>query len=489
MIVFKKKNDVSLEFDSTDRGELRMLSDYFSFRPDGYKFMPTFKNKVWDGYVRLANLNKKTIPAGLTEEIAKFAKDMDVNIEFEGKKHDIPGVDQQVPEEMLTGFLKALQPHAKGNPIALRDYQEEAFRTAVRKQRCLLISPTASGKSLIIYSLVRWWREVHERKILIVVPSISLVSQLMHDFHDYSNGTFTDMHGITGGVTKDTDARVVITTWQSVFKQPAGWFAQFGSVCVDEVHHATAKSIQGIMDKLLICPDRIGLTGTLKDCKTHQLSLKGMFGPSRKMISTKELMERDQIADMKVRILQLKYTDDDRKKVKSMNYNDEVDFLVNHEGRNKLIAKIAGDLPGNTLVVFLRIDHGKRMHDLIETEKHKFYIAGETDKDAREAARHFSEENDVVIVASLGVFSTGVNIKNLQNLVFAHPTKSKIKVLQSIGRILRKTDDDKKSMVFDIVDDLKWGTRDNFAMRHAAERFKQYVAERFDVKMDAIDLK
>ena len=489
MIVFRKKNDVFLEFASDDRGELRMLSDYFSYRPEGYQFMPAFKNKYWDGFVRMANLKTKTIYCGLTEEIAKFSSDMDVEVEFEGSKHHIPGIDQDIPETLLKGFLDALAPHSRGEKIEIRDYQEEAFRTAVAKQRCLLVSPTASGKSLIIYALMRWWREVHERKILIVVPSISLVSQLISDFKDYSNGAFDDVHGITGGVVKNTDKRVIITTWQSVYKQPAGWFAQFGSVCVDEVHHATAKSIQGIMEKLLICPDRVGLTGTLKDCKTHQLTLKGLFGPSKKMISTKELMERDQIAQMSVQIVHMEYPDEDKKLVRKMDYNDEVEFILRHEKRNTIIAKMASTLPGNTLVIFGRLDHGKWLFEKIDAEgKQKFYIAGSTDKDSREAARVFAEENDVVIVASLGVFSTGVNIRNLHNLVFAHPTKSKIKVLQSIGRVLRKAKDEKPAKVYDIVDDLKQGSRDNFALRHASERFKQYTNENFEWKINKLKL-
>ena len=488
MITFRKKNDVYLEFDG-DRGDMMTLSDYFTFEVEGAKFMPAFKNRVWDGKIRLADLRKQQMYVGLYEDIIKFSKLMDIKVEFEGSRYDFPGLDKNVDDNLLDGFVKALSPHASGKPIEMRDYQVEAFKEAVRKQRCLLLSPTASGKSLIIYALMRWWREVHERKILIIVPSISLVGQLISDFTDYSNGTFDDVHGISGGVTKDFDQRVCVTTWQSVYKQPAGWFAQFGSVLVDEVHHATAKSIQGIMNKLLICPDRVGLTGTLKDAKTNELELKGLFGPVRKMISTKELMDRDQISQMSVQLLQLDYPQEDRKQVKGFDYNSEVEYILTHEKRNKIIAKMASTLPGNTLVIFGRIEHGKNLFDMIDAEgKHKFYIAGETDKDSREAARHFAEENDVVIVASLGVFSTGVNIKNLHNLIFAHPTKSKIKVLQSIGRVLRKAKDEKPAKVFDVVDDLKYGSRDNFALRHAAERFKQYTNENFEWKINKIKL-
>ena len=489
MIVFKKKNDVYLTWTCNDRGEERMLSDWFTFLVDGHQFMPSFKNRYWDGKIRLADVNKKQIYAGLTLDIMKFSETMDVRVEFEGTKYDIPGIEQPLEDSFADGFLKALNPHSRGAPIEMRDYQVEAFKSAIRKQRCLLLSPTASGKSLIVYSLIRWYREVHERKILVVVPTVSLVSQMMSDFSDYSNGTFTDMQGIQGGTTKDISKRVVVSTWQSIFKQPAGWFAQFGSVIVDEVHTATANSLKGIMEKLLICPDRIGLTGTLQDAQTSELVLKGLFGPVKKMISTKELMDRDQVSQMEIKLIQMVYNDIDKKNASKLDYQGELDFILNHTERNRIISKMAADLKGNTLVVFQRIEHGKLLFDSIETDRHKFYIAGETDKEAREAARHFTEENDVIIVASLGVFSTCVNIRNLHNLIFAHPTKSKIKVLQSIGRVLRKADSKEKAIVYDIVDDLKHGSRQNFALRHANERFKHYTAEEFDYKLYTVNLK
>tara|TARA_X000001316_G_C922413_1_gene37750 strand:+ start:599 stop:2047 length:1449 start_codon:yes stop_codon:yes gene_type:complete len=482
MITFKKKNDVYLEFEG-DKSDLRMLSDYFTFKVPGAEFTPQFRNRFWDGKIRLANLRDSTIYAGLVSDITKFAQDMDVECYFEGGQYNFPGKEQFIDDKLLDDFLNALK-----LPFEIRDYQYDAIRIGIEKQRALILSPTASGKSLIVYCLMRWWREIHDRKILIIVPTISLVGQLISDFHNYSSGSFDDVAGITAGADKDPDTRVVVSTWQSIHKLPASWFAKFGSVVVDEVHHAQSKSIQAIMNKMLICPDRIGLTGTLQDTKTHELVLKGLFGSVHKLISTKELMERDQVSQMSIRLLQLNYNDEDRKKVKSMSYNDEVDFIVKHEKRNKLIAKMAGTLPGNTLVVFLRLDHGKDIYDYIDTDKKLYYVAGETDKDSREAVRQMAESNDVVIVASLGVFSTGVNIRNLHNLVFAHPTKSKIKVLQSIGRILRKSDNGQKATVFDIIDNLKYKSRDNFALRHSNERFKYYTLEGFDYKINTIDL-
>lgn len=488
MITIRKKNDVWLEV-SGDRGDLRMMSDYFTFSVEGAKFTPAFKNRLWDGKIRMLDLRNNTIYVGLMGEIAKFSKDLDIEVTIEGDKYNLPGMEQPLEDDFAEGFLKALNPHSKGNPIEMRDYQKEAFKWCIRNERGLILSPTASGKSLIIYSLIRWYKEVHERKILIIVPTVSLVSQMIGDFTDYSNGQFQDIHGITGGSSKDTNKRVVVSTWQSIYKQPAAWYAQFGSVICDEVHTAAAKSIKTMMEKLIICPDRIGLTGTLNEAKTNELVLKGLFGKVHKAVTTRELIDNNQVSEIMIRILRFNYPEADRKELGRADYQTEINYLLQHEKRNTVISNMAKTLPGNTLVIFNRIEHGKKLLELIgEPEGKKvFYIAGETDKDAREAMRALVEANDSIVVASLGVFSTGVNIRNLHNLIFAHPSKSKIKVLQSIGRVLRKSDDGKPATVYDLVDDLKIGVRENFALKHAGERFRHYTNENFDFKINSID--
>lgn len=244
------------------------------------------------------------------------------------------------------------------------------------------------------------------------------------------------------------------------------------------------------MNKMLICPDRVGMTGTLKEAKTHELVLKGLFGTVHKVTTTRDLIDNDQISDMKIQLLRLNYNDEDKKACKGFAYQDEIAYILDHDKRNRYVSKLAATLPGNTLVVFGRIDHGKNLFGQIEklTDKECQYVAGETGKDAREATRQFAEKNEVIIVASLGVFSTGVNIRNLHNLIFAHPSKSKIKVLQSIGRVLRKADNGKPATIYDIIDDLKYKSRDNFTLRHAGERFRYYTEEKFDYKITSVDL-
>ena len=484
-LLFGKKDDVHLKLIKGERSDEKLLSERFTFKVEGAEFTPAFRNRYWDGKIRLYNSTDKTIYFGLYFDLIKFSKETGVSIQFDGPRSNFPG-KKNIDDELISGFLKTLNPHSNGKPITIRDYQQAAFKSAISTQRCLLLSPTASGKSLIIYSLVQWWRQVHNRRILIIVPTVGLVTQMISDFQDYSNGSFNDIQGIQAGETKEVSSRVVVSTWQSIYKQPLSWYAQFGSVVVDEVHTAQAKSLQNIMKKLLVCPDRVGLTGTLQDTKTHELVLKGLFGPIHKVITTKELMDNNSVSQMKINITRLKYNSYDRRNLPN-NYQSEMTFLINHKKRNDYICKLAEELKGNTLVIFQRIEHGKEIFNNIKTNKQLFYVSGETDKDTREITRKMAEENDVIIVASLGVFSTGINIKNLHNLVLAHPTKSKIKVLQSIGRILRKSENKSTAMVYDIVDDLKHYSRKNYALRHAGERFKYYKKEKFELILEEIE--
>ena len=486
-LLLKKRDDVYLEV-SGERSEMQMLSDYFTFFVPGYKFMPSYRNKFWDGKIRLFDTRNQTIYKGLLNQIAKFSEDMSVEIDYEGPKYEV--LDNHIDDHICEGFMKVLDPHSKGEKIVPHDYQIEAFKYAVEKQRCLLLSPTASGKSLIIYSLMRWYRQTHDRKILIIVPSVSLVSQLASDFRDYSNNTFHDMHMITSGVAKATRKRVVISTWQSIHKMPYEWFQQFGSVIVDEVHHATAKSLTNIMCNLTNCPDRVGLTGTLTEAKTHNLVLEGLFGPVNKVTTTKNLIDDDKVSKLKINVVKLDYDEQTSKDVVKYKYQEEIDWLLKNDKRNEFISRLSSSVKGNTLCIFGRLEHGKLLYERIKerTDKQVLYVAGETDKDTREAVRLLAEHEDVIIVASLGVFSTGINIKRLHNLIFSHPTKSKIKVLQSIGRVLRKSNDGLNATVYDIIDDMSYKSSSNYTLKHGAERVRYYAQEQFDYNINNLKL-
>jgi superfamily II DNA or RNA helicase len=372
---------------------------------------------------------------------------------------------------------------------APRDYQIEGVYDALRHNRKLLISPTASGKSLMIYSIVRYYVE-RGQNTLIVVPTTSLVEQMYKDFADYGWDVGSFCHKIYAGKERETDSQVIITTWQSIYKLPKQYFSRFNVVVGDEAHQFKSKSLISIMTKLCDAKYRFGFTGTLDGSQTHKWVLEGLFGPSYKIIKTDELMQKGHLAKLDIKVLLLKHPPH-RFEV----FEDEVQYIINHQKRNKFIKNLTLDLKGNTLVLFARVEgHGQPLYELINNsaidERKVFFIHGGVNTDERELVREITErENNAIIVASYGTFSTGINIKNLHNVVFASPSKSRIRNLQSIGRVLRKGDNKIKATLYDIADDISYKSRKNYTLNHLIERIKIYNEENFNYDIINIPLK
>ena len=437
--------------------------------------MPAVRNKYWDGKIRLYNTMTGLTYAGLVQNISKFAKSRNYEVEVD------PDLihTYQITDDLVNSFLEYCK-----LKITPRDYQIEAFRHAVSKNRAVFLSPTASGKSLIIYLITRYYNE----KTLIVVPTTSLVSQLAKDFADYGFDSGSKVHSIYAGQDKQTDKPITISTWQSIFKMHRTWFDQFKLVIGDEAHQFKAKSLTSIMEKLYECPYRFGFTGTLDGSLTNETTLEGLFGPVEKVTTTTKLMEQGHVAELKIKNLILQYKPEIRKQCKDYDYQTEIDFLVRYEPRNRFITNLASSLKGNSLVLYQFVDkHGKVLYDMISkknTDRKIFYIHGGVDAEDREEVRAIVEkENDAIIVASYGTFSTGINIRNLHNVVFASPTKSRIRTLQSIGRGLRTTEGKDNVTIYDIADDLKYKTHTNFTLQHLVERLEIYNSENFNYKI------
>ena len=458
-------------------GIVMELADFFTFEVPGAKFMPTVRNKIWDGKIRLLNPLTCLLYAGLTEEVIKFCHARKYTYELD----DIPG-DEEFSVHEAQKKIESL-----GLTKTPRDYQMDAYIHAIRKRRAVLLSPTASGKSLIIYLITRHYDE----KTLIIVPTTSLVHQMASDFKDY--GLEEDCHKIMGGEEKITDKRIVISTWQSIYKLPQSWFSQFKLVIGDEAHLFKAKSLTTIMTKLPDCKYKYGFTGTLDGTETNKLVLEGLFGPVRRVTTTAELMSKGTVAQLLIKALVLKYTDEERKLVSKYEYQAELDFIVTNPKRNNFIKNLVLSLKGNTLVFFNFVDkHGKVLYDLVKNEakdRNVHFISGEVSALQREEIRK-SVENDrsCIIFASSGTSSTGVNMVNLQNIVFTSPSKSRIRNLQSIGRALRKSETKVNATLYDFADDLIWKSKRNHTINHFAERIKIYNSESFDYKIYNIDL-
>ena len=450
------------------------LCDYFTFYVPGYTFMPAYRNKIWDGKIRLFNVHNRYLYSGLLEYVFIFAKKHNYKV--------IPDGDWWKPQKIEKNqeFIDHLN-----LPFIPRDYQLEAFYHALSYQKSLLVSPTASGKSLIIYMIVR----ALNVKTLIIVPTTSLVSQLSADFQEYGWDSLKFCHQVYAGQDKVSDKQVVISTWQSIYKLQKKIFEPYKLVIGDEAHGFKSKSLTSIMTKCVNAKYRIGTTGTLDGTQTHKLVLEGLFGRVYKVTTTKKLIDKKELASFSIKILLLQYHKDVCFAMRKSKYIDELEFLVGNQQRNKYIKNLALSLDGNTLLLFRLVKkHGRILYDMIkekaDANRKTYFVHGGTDTETRERIRAIAEEEqDAIIVASYGVFSTGINIRNLHNIIFASPSKSRIRNLQSIGRGLRISDNNQETVLYDISDDLRSGARKNFAYQHFEERIKIYEDEKFPYKL------
>ena len=480
MLTVSKFDDVYLKVDC-DAGTSQELSDYFTFTVPGAKFMPQVRNRFWDGKIRLYNQMTKRIYFGLYPKLEEFAQQRNYTLDIQEDK----AFYQQ--EFSLTEVNDLVKSVSLPKEYQVRDYQTKAIAHAIRNKRCLLLSPTASGKSLIIYLLARFY----PARKLIIVPTTALVHQMASDFKDYGYDEPVDK--ITAGQSKDGIENVTITTWQSIYKMPKQWFQQFKVVIGDEAHLFKAKSLSKIMEKLTDCPWRFGFTGTLDGTLTHKLVLEGLFGPVEKVTSTADLIKEKHLSEFKINIITLKYSDQTRSSMRRAKYQDEIDFLVRCDARNRFIKNLCLSLDGNTLALFNYVDkHGKVLYNMMDkgTDKPVFFVHGGVKGEERDDIRQIVEnERTSIIVASYGTFSTGVNIRNLHNIVFASPSKSRVRNLQSIGRGLRTADGKSEARLFDLVDDLRFKQWKNYSLEHFGERLKIYNEEEFPYKIYQVRLK
>ena len=377
-ITIQKKNEVFMHVQCEPSIE-KELSEHFCFFVPGYKFMPAYRNRMWDGKIRLYDMRKKTLYCGLHKYLQEFCTLRNYTLnEVESEKYSTV---YQLDTHDINSFLSQLVLSVKGSDITPRNYQLDALSQCISHNKSLLLSPTASGKSLIIYLAVRYFLDHYDENVLIIVPTTSLVEQMYSDFADYSEkdnwNVDENCHRIYSGKEKfGLKQRVLISTWQSIYKLPGHWFIDFGMVIGDEAHNFKAKSLTSIMEKCTEARFRIGTTGTLDGSQTHQLVLEGLFGPVYKVTTTKELIDNNDLSQLDIKICLLKYSDEVCKIVSGLKYQDELDFIVKSEERNEFICNLAKETckNGNTLILFQFVEkHGNNLH-LMMTATHCKYI-------------------------------------------------------------------------------------------------------------------
>ena len=473
-----KVDDVHMFIDC-DASQAAELNDYFTFEIPNAKFTPSYRNGFWDGKIRLFDVRKRQLYYGLYEYVKKFCETGDYELQID---EGVTVGDHNFSDIDCTRYSERLNLN-----LTPRDYQLQAVRHCINMDRCLLLSPTASGKSFIIYLLLRYFNT----RSLIVVPTVSLVQQMYTDFQEYSDdwNVGEHCHLITAGTEKETDKQVVISTWQSIYALPKDYFKEFRFMVGDEAHLFKAKSLTSVMSKLKNCRWKFGTTGTLDDSQTHKLILEGLFGPVFQVTQTKDLIDAGYLAQFNIQCIVFRYPQEEKLKAKKFNYQDEISFIINHEKRNKFIRNLACDQKGNTLLLYQFVEkHGEILYNIIQEKVNNnrkvFFVHGGVDGSDREEIRRITEqERDAIIIASFGTFSTGINIRNLHNIIFASPSKSKIRNLQSIGRGLRKGSKKEEATLYDIADDLSYKTYTNYTLKHFKERISQYNEQQFKYRM------
>ena len=487
-IYIKKISESFITINSSSSVE-QELSDYFTFDVEGAKFTPKFKAKLWDGKIRLYNQRTRRLYAGLYDSVLKFAASNSYQVQ---NINEILN-KEEYSREHIDAWIKSLKLHSRGNPIEAHDYQIDAVVECINNFRRVILSPTSSGKSLIIYLVIRWL-VMHKKKVLLIVPTVDLVQQMFSDFEEYScaNGWSVENNCqmLYSGKEKQLTHNVKISTWQSLnnFKDDS-YFAQYDGVICDEAHLAKATSITGIMEKCINAKYRIGTTGTLDKSNTNKLTLTGVFGPVHRVTTTKEMIDAGKAAPLKIKCLLLKYKDEIRKVVSKYKYDKEYEFIIKNPDRNKFITNLALSLEGNTLILVELVENqAKPLYDMIKARagNRNVYI-GFGSASIEEIREQIKNDKDAIIVASYKKMSTGTNIPSIENIIFGSPSKSMIRILQSIGRGLRLANGKEFCTLYDLIDDISWKSKKNTCLNHGTERLKIYSEENHKFKIIDID--
>lgn len=483
------------------------IRDHFTFKVPGYQFSPKYKARVWDGNISLYNTKTKLFPIGLYPRLESYCQENNIEIKFrsDDRFESINDVDGDLTLEEVRAFTNDLNLWSKNGPIAAREYQIDAIYQAIKSKRITLISPTSSGKSMILYCVIRWiLDELPDARILFLVPNVTLVNQMFGDFREYSSQNGWNVEAncqkLYSGLSKELSKRVLITTWQSFTKIASDnvngpkILSLYKAVIADECHNSKGKEMQSILEKCHHASYRVGTTGTIDTsptAKVHTLQIEGFLGPIYKVITTKELIDTNQVSNLKIKTLVLKYNQDECKLIKSAEYQEEIAWLIENSARNSFIMKLALSADGTTLLLVRNRDtHAKVLYDaLLKVSKRPvYYVSGAVDADERERIRQVANVEDCIIVATFQTMSTGVNIPNIRNVIFGSPSKSTITVLQSIGRGLRLHSNKTHMTLYDVIDDLRYKSSENYSYAHGVERLSIYRKEKFDISIKELQL-
>ncbi|AZU98545.1 helicase [Acinetobacter phage AB-Navy71] len=477
---------------SAQQSIFRELREYFSFFVDGYQFSPKYVYGMWDGKLKLMDTDG-LLPFGLINQVVKFAQNNMLSISIQS---DVSHKNNMLRSE-FDHWISSMKYYSGSTEIFPYWYQLDAVYEALVNKRRILNLPTSAGKSLIQALLTKYVLQRSDKSVLILVPTTSLVTQMKDDFVDYRLFEASEIAEVRSG-HKQKHERVVIATWQSAIKKPKEWFNQFDMLLCDEMHLAIGKSISAIINKLCYCEYKIGLSGSLRDGKANLMQYIGLFGEIYSPVKTKDLMDDGQVSQLRINALFLKYPETVSNAMAKHDYATEIKFITALPKRTQWISNLSLRLAKreeNVFVMFKNIEHGKAIYDSIKSSGHEhvYYVSGEVSSDERTYLKKMAEEHTgVIIIASYGVFSTGISVRNLHHVILAHGVKSKVIVLQTIGRVLRKHSSKKVAQIWDLIDDMsitverdgaKQRKNVNYLLRHGIDRVERYAIEQFDYIM------
>ncbi len=487
-------NKQLLRIDSASEMEIEQLNISLNRRVDNWRFNPLVKKGLWDGYISYIK-DDKWIPSGLWREVMNVCKDYNYDLKINGITELF---DRTIKHDEFTEWALDF---FDGSSIVPRDYQIEAAFNILKFRKCLSELATSAGKTLISFLTVTYMLEKKKaERILFIVPNVSLVVQASEDFQDYNwqNRANIKVQQIYAGQKIRAGRNVVIGTYQSLVKKDKAYFEQFDAVIIDETHKAKSTSIKTILQKCTNANYRSGLSGTIPKADTlDRLTLMAYTGPVITEVSAHFLQNAGHIAQCHVKVIKMDYAAQSTKdafREMSQNryeskdvYKFEQNYVINSPGRLNFITSVISRIRRNSLVLFHRIEHGKRIYEKLrqESDKTVYYVDGGIDTNIREEFKKKMEAGEeIVIVASYGTFSTGISIKKIHNIFFTESFKSEVIIRQSIGRGLRQHSSKDSVSIIDFVDDLSSPDWDNYLIRHSKARQKIYNEQKFkfDVK-------
>jgi superfamily II DNA or RNA helicase len=353
-----------------------------------------------------------------------------------------------------------------------------------------LLAATGAGKSLIIACIFRYITEVLGGRCLLVVPTVGLTTQMFSDFKDYFDASGysveDNVHLISAGIDKYVDKKIVISTFQSLKDVDIEWLNSFTCIMSDEGHKIQSASFKTLYDAATEVPYRLACTGTLHDTKCDVLQIQALTGPIHEIALAKDLIAAGQLVPLKIKGIAISYPEDICKAFKKVEYADEIEWLTVNAKRNNFIKNLSSKCVGTTLILFRFKQHGQTLYDIISKSnetRNVFYVDGDINADVREQIRLDGNTEDCIIIASYGTYSTGTNLPGIENIIIAHPVKSKLTYLQAIGRGLRLKFGKTHCKLFDLGDNLTYKKKVNSTYKHFGERMGLLTAEghEFDI--------